>query len=232
MMGIILKSNYIVMEADTTELYHRKSKRYDYTVDTPLDQLIGFADYQLVQQEFLAATGRKLDDYKYKMPQIIMSMIDDGRTDQDPDHESGPLMENALYAMSRVKGKSIEGLETRDDMYEIMYRGMPLQEQARLLLYYLKEIRFSSTKELMLECFQKQDLNCFCEIDDMNHYTRPGDTAIIVNRNLFWMPKIEHHLKQRNVFIAVGAAHLCGRFGIVALLRKRGYVLIPVREGK
>lgn len=229
LLNIILSSKLIVMEADTNEMLHPTTTKFNYTVNTSLDQLIGFGDYQMVQQEFFKATGNQLDNYKYKMPQMIMNIIIDGRERQNPTYEAKPIMENALYAVSRVKGIPIKGLENREDMYRIMYVGMPLKEQAKLLLYYLREMEFNSTESQMTPCFQRQNLDCFCQVDDMKHYTRPGDSTIVINRNQFWLPKIENYIKQKNAFIAVGAAHLCGDYGIVALLKKNGYTLIPLK---
>lgn len=229
LLNLILSSDLIVMEADTTELFHPSKMKFDFIVDTPLDHLIGFQDYQMVQQEFFEATGKQLENYKYIMPQRILNIIEDGRNDQDPTFESKPIMENAFYAASRLKGIPIEGLETRADMYRIMYQGMPLDVQAKLLLYYLKDMKFNTTDAQLMPCIQKQDLNCFCQFEDISHYTKPGDSTIIITRNLFWLPKIEKHLKQKNIFIGVGAAHLCGNYGIVDLLKKKGYILIPIK---
>jgi len=46
---------------------------------------------------------------------------------------------------------------------------------------------------------------------------------LIVKRNREWMPKIEAYLEGGNTFIAVGAGHLVGDRGVIALLRERGY---------
>jgi uncharacterized protein len=229
LVKLIWNSKLIVMEADTNELLHSVGTKFNYNVNTPLDQLIGFADYQLVQQEFFAATGRLLENYKNKMPQMIMNQIINGREKINPTSEAKPLMESALYAVSRVKGIPLKGLENKQDMFNIMYKGMSLNMQAKLLLFYLKEMQFDATEEQMLHCFQQQNLDCFCEIDDMTHYTRPGDSIIIINRNQFWLPKMENYFKQKNVFVAVGAAHLCGSYGLVSLLRRKGYMLIPIK---
>ena len=95
-------------------------------------------------------------------------------------------------------------------------------------MYDLKDLKFNNTEETMNACFENQDLTCFCKIDDMNHYTRPGDETFIVKRNLFWIKKIKNYIDQGNVFIAVGAAHLCGDYGIISLLKKSGYAIAPV----
>lgn len=48
-------------------------------------------------------------------------------------------------------------------------------------------------------------------------------------RNIRWMNKIPRLLKQPT-FMAVGAAHLLGRQGILQLLQQAGYQVIPVKS--
>ena len=47
--------------------------------------------------------------------------------------------------------------------------------------------------------------------------------SLLVDRNRRWMPDIESCLSTRRCFIVVGAAHLVGPDGLVAMLRQRGY---------
>lgn len=228
LMAFIWKSKLIVQEADTSELLHPTDTHFDFSCDTPLDELLGFGDYQFVKNEFLQATGRDLEKYKYRMPEVIMLMIEDAKKDKEIYKNKMPQMENAFYAVSVVKKIPIEGLETRRENFELMYKGMPLKDQAKLLMYDLKDLQFNRNEEAMRTCFEKQDLNCICKIDNMSNYSRPGDSTIIVKRNLFWIKKIKNYIKQGNVFIAVGAAHLCGDFGIISLLKKDGYTIVPL----
>lgn len=54
------------------------------------------------------------------------------------------------------------------------------------------------------------------------------DEEMVYARNADWIPKLENILAQGDVFIAVGADHLSGPKGVVALLQKRGYKLTRV----
>jgi uncharacterized protein YbaP (TraB family) len=47
-------------------------------------------------------------------------------------------------------------------------------------------------------------------------------------RNRNWIPVIENQIDIENTFIAVGAGHLPGENGILALLRNKGYTLTPI----
>ena len=48
----------------------------------------------------------------------------------------------------------------------------------------------------------------------------------VENRSASWVPRIEDAMKSRKpTMVIVGALHLCGPRGVIAQLRKRGYVL-------
>jgi len=51
---------------------------------------------------------------------------------------------------------------------------------------------------------------------------------LIKNRNLNWIPKIETLIGQNSTLVAVGAGHLAGDYGLIALLRNKGYAIKPI----
>jgi hypothetical protein len=53
----------------------------------------------------------------------------------------------------------------------------------------------------------------------------PLTGPLVVDRNHAWIPKLEPELEKGGVFVAVGAAHLVGDEGLVALLRRDGYTV-------
>ena len=70
--------------------------------------------------------------------------------------------------------------------------------------------------------------------DTMNSgYATPMDAALVQkimvdDRNLAWMPTLEHYFSEGNAVVLVGAGHLPGSHGLVALLQKVGYRVTPV----
>jgi len=50
--------------------------------------------------------------------------------------------------------------------------------------------------------------------------------TLIVDRNRKWLPKIEACLGEGHCFVVVGAGHLVGADGLLALLRARGYSVV------
>jgi len=56
-----------------------------------------------------------------------------------------------------------------------------------------------------------------------------SQAIMLDNRNISWIPVIEKNIALKSSFIAVGGGHLGGKNGVVNLLRKKGYILTPIR---
>ena len=54
------------------------------------------------------------------------------------------------------------------------------------------------------------------------------DRYMIRGRNALWMPRLEQYLQGGSAVVLVGAGHLAGPDGLVALLRRDGYAVQPV----
>ncbi len=59
--------------------------------------------------------------------------------------------------------------------------------------------------------------------DDNNH-------EILHDRNIKWIPVIREYITQRPSLIAVGCRHLMGPRSVIALLRREGYMVEPVKK--
>ena len=58
-----------------------------------------------------------------------------------------------------------------------------------------------------------------------------GDNDILLNnRNRNWVKQLKTIMKKESVFVAVGAGHLVGESGVIALLKKEGYTLTPIEN--
>jgi uncharacterized protein len=56
------------------------------------------------------------------------------------------------------------------------------------------------------------------------------DDEMVYKRNADWIPKLEKMFETGNVFVAVGADHLIGTRGVVALLQARGFTVTRVTK--
>jgi uncharacterized protein YbaP (TraB family) len=53
---------------------------------------------------------------------------------------------------------------------------------------------------------------------------------LLDKRNKNWVAQLNTIMKKESVFVAVGAGHLVGNMGLIALLRKQGYTLRPIEN--
>ena len=53
---------------------------------------------------------------------------------------------------------------------------------------------------------------------------------LIDDRNADWIPKLEKLFEQDKVFVAVGAGHVMGKRGVIALLKQRGYEITRIEK--
>lgn len=128
------------------------------------------------------------------------------------DYEPGmTLKENADALIRQIK--ELVSQEENEDLKKIVknmqdaYRNMDLKR-----LVKLKNQSIQITKELL-----PSDFN----FDENYHF-------LVIGRNQLWMEKIPALINDKPTFIAVGALHLCGKQGLIQLLREKGYTVKPV----
>ena len=78
---------------------------------------------------------------------------------------------------------------------------------------------------LVNEAFMYRDLNV--SRSEVARLQRSHDKYILDERNKNWMPLILAR-KEKRIVVAVGAAHLPGQYGVLNLLRAKGYTLTQV----
>ena len=68
------------------------------------------------------------------------------------------------------------------------------------------------------------------KLDSLSRISSTGNTIkyLIKERNFFFVRSIDSVLQTQSLFSGVGAAHLPGDFGVIEMLREKGYTLEPV----
>src|ERR1700733_4097378 len=78
------------------------------------------------------------------------------------------------------------------------------------------------------EAYRKGDLDL---LDSLERLMEPSESYMekfLYRRNEIQAASIDSIVKNRSLFVGVGAAHLPGKRGVIELLRKKGYTLRPV----
>lgn len=136
---------------------------------------------------------------------------------------------------ARAKGKNVLAFETMNQQLDILFSGTPIRRQAELLLCLIDNIKEMSQQALQLTAYYNhQKLDAMYQLSQKKDGThcdsyQSEEDALIKNRNKNWMKTIPSMIKENSSFIVVGALHLAGPDGLIALLKKAGYTVTPVK---
>jgi uncharacterized protein YbaP (TraB family) len=147
---------------------------------------------------------------------------------------TGQFLDKQLYDRALADGKQFQPLEKPDEQLSV-FTSLTLDEQKSLLRHVLDEYRtYPRMYEQLTEAYLARDLDTLADISFGNPIS--DDPALqekfmqqmLTRRNHRMVERMEPHFKRGKVFVAVGALHLVGDEGLIALLRKRGYSVTPL----
>lgn len=125
--------------------------------------------------------------------------------------------------------KEITGIESLTE--QLGYFDMiPLKDQADYLVNSISNLeeRNSEIKELD-NAYKEQDLDKLFQITYKGlKKLKKGEYYLLELRNKSWVPRIDKLIRSKSHFIAVGAGHLGGDIGVLALLKQSGYKVTPI----
>lgn len=137
--------------------------------------------------------------------------------------------ETELMQLAKSHHMQILGLETVAEQIQAI-DAQPLEEQITGLQNMV--LNFDSTKNVMREMiavYKQKDPEALYDYIQKQGNDGMDEEALLVKRNLDWVPKMQKTMAEKASFFAVGAGHLGGKTGILALLRAKGYTLLPVK---
>lgn len=152
---------------------------------------------------------------------------------QTPD-KKGPytqVMDIRLQMLAKQAGMKVVGLETTMEQASSI-GSMSLKEQAKMLLEYIDHgDKTAQEMKKLEEYYYRQQLDSMVVMAmkmETNNFSPDAMEALIEKRNERFMERLLPHLKESTVFCAVGAMHLPGERGMLAMLRREGYTVEPV----
>lgn len=146
-----------------------------------------------------------------------------------PAPQTGLVLDKLLYQQALASGKKFKPLESINEQIAI-FTALTLDEQKELLRNVLEEYQgYPELFEQMTGAYLSRDLTRLMKMSEENPMSRDQSLQVKVmdrllyQRNRRMAARIEPLLRQGGVFIAIGALHLPGEEGVIALLRQRGY---------
>lgn len=140
-------------------------------------------------------------------------------------------VEEELMKLAKFQKKEIKGLETME-LQAAVFDSIPYEEQAKELLKSIDSIEINKKNfDTMMRVYKSQRLSAIEALFSKSEFGMQDHEDILLNkRNINWVEKLGTILKKENVFIAVGAGHLVGGNGLITLLRKKGYKVLPLQN--
>jgi len=174
--------------------------------------------------EKLKGTPLALELIQPMKPWMVTLMLEAlGAQSAGLDPELG--LDKHFYNLATDGRKQVIGLETVE--YQIdRFDKMPDAMQEQLLRSELAEMETEKTSlHTLLTAWQSGDAPAIEKMLLMSFTDNPAAyNSLITERNRNWMPQLEACLKRSTpCFVIVGAAHIVGPQGLLALLRQRGY---------
>ena len=145
-----------------------------------------------------------------------------------PEFDVQNQLDALLQQQARSAGKAVFGLESLDSQVDLLY-GAPLSEQADDLLSLLEPGHEKEMHELA-DAYMRQDLETLQQlVEESEGESSPEELdRMIYDRNRRWAETLAPVFADAPSFVVVGAGHLPGDRGLLALLREKGYTVEPV----
>jgi uncharacterized protein YbaP (TraB family) len=134
-------------------------------------------------------------------------------------------LDRHFYDQATSVGKQVQGLETAEFQISQL-DGIGMDQQERLLATTLKDLDNElANLTSLVQSWKAGDAAAVERIVLADVKQEPVMyQRLLVDRNKNWMPELEKLLaRPRPAFVVVGAAHLVGPDGLVALLSAKGY---------
>ncbi len=137
-------------------------------------------------------------------------------------------VEMELYKTTKRRRLETAGLETTS--YQMsLFDSIPYEAQAKMLVDGLRATEVDSTGgenqlDQLLKLYHAQDINAMQSmIADEGEGMAAYEEILLKKRNRNWIAPMSRMMREKPTIFAVGAGHLGGTGGVVALLRKEGF---------
>lgn len=207
-----------------------------YTDGTRLDQKLSAAEFKQVSG-LLAKAGMPAQMAAVVRPWMVSIALAVPTCEQQRIAGGNKALDAVIGAMAKANNTRIVGLETIESQLMSM-AGVPEADQIAMLRVSLVFMaQRDDLFETLIQSYVKRDLGIVLElskglakiaglkVSGFAGFSR----ELIRKRNHSMFKTSLAHVEQGNAFIAVGAAHLIGDTGLVALYRKAGFTVTAVQ---
>lgn len=137
-------------------------------------------------------------------------------------------VEEELLLLAKKQKKPVKGLETIS-FQAALFDNVSDEMEAKSLLFAVDSFQVYKASMLhLMQIYKNQQLDQMEKAFDEEPGFKESKERMLYSRNRNWVRQLREIMKNENVFVAVGAGHLVGQEGLIALLKKEGYKLKPL----
>lgn len=178
------------------------------------------SDYQKLYVYLSDSVGlgeSKIESYMKIKPLFLMSIV------FIEYYENIKVYEQEFTQIAKNNDLNLQALETIDEQLNIIEKmGLDMEMPVG------DDINFIADYERLKSQYMAKDLEGLYtvireEMDSEQSKYAHLEAQLLTDRNNNWIPVIDSLVNVESTFIAVGAAHLAGKEGLINLLREKGY---------
>ena len=138
-------------------------------------------------------------------------------------------VEEELLQIAKENKKEIKGLETMQFQASV-FDSIPYEWQAKELLKSIDSFSvYKKEFDEMMILYKNQQLDSMQNMLVKSDFGMEKYEDLLLNdRNKKWVKKLKEIMKNESVFVAVGAGHLTGEYGLLSLLKNEGFTVEPL----
>ncbi|MGN7889415.1 TraB/GumN family protein [Dyadobacter sp. 22481] len=213
------------MDMDDPGMMAGMMKTMNMAAGNELKKLVTEQEYQRLDRFFKDSVHVGLAMFERAKPFVLMGPLFNTVLDCQPQS-----YEMALVELAGKQKSEVIGIETLEEQMAI-FDTIPYKDQAKMLLNLIDSLP-SARKEFrsLIALYKAQNINELYGMTLKSEFGMEGNEEVMLfARNQKWIPRIRRIASAKPTFFAVGAAHLGGEKGVIALLRKEGFTVRAVK---
>jgi uncharacterized protein YbaP (TraB family) len=193
--------------------------------DSTLNDVFSAEDYARLNTWLTDSVGMSLDMMNSMRPLFLFGLLIGKVIGCTP-----TSYEEIFMGMALQQEKELVGLETPTEQLDA-FSSIPMARQADMVLEMVDHMDSTRLEfRRLADLYRAQDLEGLRSfvLNSTVEYGRYNE-ALLAQRNTTWIPRLLRFARNKSTFFAVGAGHLPGEDGVIALLRAEGYKVTPVK---
>ncbi|MEO6285568.1 MAG: TraB/GumN family protein [Dyadobacter sp.] len=223
----VTRTQQIALEVDMDDpgMMAEMMKTMNMRDGNELKKLVSEQDYAKISQFYKDSVGIGIAMFEKAKPFVLMGPLFSSILACQPQS-----YEMALVELAGKQKSEVIGIETLGEQMAI-FDTIPYKDQIKMVLALIDSLP-QARKEFknLIALYKSQNINELYSMTLKSDFGLDGNEEVMLfARNQKWISRIQKTMSEKPTFFAVGAAHLGGERGVIALLRKEGYKVRAIK---